>query len=660
MAGPSPGHYCVPRQKCPFEIEEITMTSLYPAASAVRRTARALLLGTIFSTALTAAAHAETLTVTDIAGQDGAVYTLKVPTVTVVDGNLSEPAIRTLFSSTPTGALGDLATLTAKSISIPEISFSIVVPGAETTPTVITYRDLELTDVTDGVAASATLGGAEMSGAENFAATFDEMSTSHFDIGSLLAFYGLTAKTGSTEMKPVYSDFHFAGGTLSADLFSCDIGAVTTGTYSARPLKHSMAELSAIVEQLQAADKAGSQPSPDAVGTLIGYYTDMLTAFTTEPMTFDGFDCTGKNEKGADVSVSSGTITVGGFQPGIYPPISLNDFAVAVADDGKVKLGNLTWKQMDLNGPIKVLQTPGIVFDEAWFTANWRKLIPAIDGLSASDVTYDVPSPDAAGARNTGTFGNFDVTLGNYINGIPAAISLALDGSEMPLPPELANGPAAPALAARNITSINSDTHVKLHWDDAAKAIVVDELLLDTADLGRVAITGTIGNATADLFSDTDTTALAAAMGLTVQSVTMDLEDRGFYDLMLQMTAAESGQPLSTSRTALAGMAQGMTLAVLGNDADSLAAVAEIGKFLGGQNSRLTLTITSKDAAGISLADFSALETNPAALAGRVTIAATASGDPVPVAEVAPAAADDTATDTEQEKLDLKAAAPTK
>ena len=62
-------------------------------------------------------------------------------------------------------------------------------------------------------------------------------------------------------------------------------------------------------------------------------------------------------------------------------------------------------------------------------------------------------------------------------------------------------------------------------------------------------------------------------MGLTVQNVTIDLEDRGFYDLMLQMTAAESGQPLPATRTALSGMAQGMTLAVLGTDATALAAV---------------------------------------------------------------------------------------
>ena len=494
------------------------MTSSYPAARAVRRTARALLLGTIFSTGVAAAANAETLSVTDIATQDGAVYTLKVPAVTVVDGNLSEPAIRTLFSSTPTGALGDLATLTAKSITIPEISFSIVVPGSETTPTVITYRDLELTDVTNGVATSATLGGAEVTGAENLVATFDEMSTGRFDIGGLLAFYGLTAKTGATEMKPIYSDFHFAGGKLSSDLFSCDIGAASTGTFSARPLRHTMAELATITEQLQAAEKASTPPSPEAVGTLIGYYTDMLTAFSSEPMTFDGFSCTGKDDKGAEVNVSTGTITVGGFQPGVYPAFAINDFNIDVLGDGQISLGNFTWKQMDLNGPIKALQVPGIVFDEAWFAANWRKLIPAIDGLSASDVTYDVPSPEAEGTRNTGVFGNFDITLGNYINGIPAAISMALDGSEMPLPPELANGPAAPLLAARDITAINIDTHVKLHWDDATKTIAVDELLLDTADFGRVAITGTIGNATADLFSDSDTTALTAAMGLTVQT----------------------------------------------------------------------------------------------------------------------------------------------
>jgi hypothetical protein len=630
------------------------------SASTGLHLAAVLLLGTTFATA----AHAETLTVRDIEVPGAALYDLQIPSVEVTDGNLTEAEIRDLFRIDSVDDLGKWAGITAKSLKIPAITMKYSVPGETPFKQTITYRDIELTDVVDGVATATQVAGAEIDAAQGMTMSFGRMSSGRFDIGALLAFYGIGGKAvvPGTDMKQVYADFRFEGGSFkvgsgTSAILSCDFGAATAGKFLARPLKTSLAELEATVLRVQEEQKAdpSAMPDPADVKSLVGYYTDLLTAFTSEPMQFDGFECSGSDpDTSKPFKVSSGAIKVAGFQPGIYPDISLDGFNIeGGADEGFVRFGNFTWKRMDLNGPIAALENAPRL-DENWFTANWRKLVPAMDGLSIADVSFDVPDSSTPGARSKGAASLFDITLGQYVNGLPSEIAVALDGATLPLPPELSTGPTAAELAARGITEITSDTRVKLHWDKPSQTIVVDEILSDADRLFRIAIKGTIGNASADLFDEDENKAVAAGMGLTVKELTVDLEDRGFYGLMLALSAAESKQPLQATRTAISGMVQGMTLAILGSDQSSLAAVGELGKFLSGASSKVSITLTARDGVGLSLADFEKLEKDPTVLAGKVTVSAVASGDPVP-AVVAPAPAEGASLD--DQKRDLKAPA---
>src|SRR6478735_6947158 len=88
------------------------------------RPMRALLLGSVFAGFAVTGASAETLSITGITqGAATGPYELSVPSVEVVDGNINEGAVRGLFTGAP-GALDALATLDAKSVTIPEIKVS--------------------------------------------------------------------------------------------------------------------------------------------------------------------------------------------------------------------------------------------------------------------------------------------------------------------------------------------------------------------------------------------------------------------------------------------------------------------------------------------------------------------------------------------------------
>ncbi|RYE44222.1 MAG: hypothetical protein EOP24_24650 [Hyphomicrobiales bacterium] len=615
------------------------------------RPMRALLLGSVFAGFAVTGASAETLSVTGITqGAATGPYELSVPSVEVVDGNINEGAVRGLFTGAP-GALDALATLDAKSVTIPEIkvSYPSYVEGAG--PSVITYRDITLTDVADGVAASAHVGGADFSGAESVTGTFGEMSVGRFDLAALLGFYGLAAAPAAgTEMKEVYADFKFSGGSLKGgDAFSCEFGTGELGSFSARPLKQNFTEINALIVQADAAQKAGTEVAPETVDKLVRFYADMFTAFSSTPMTFNGFTCSGKDDKGNPLAVASGPITVGGFEPAIYPAISLDDFDMTVENDGFLKFGNFTWKKMDFTAAIAAIEA-ATKLDEAYFTANWRKLVPALDGMSLADFSIDVPDPEASGKRITGTLGAFDATLGNYVNGIPADIALSLSNFILPITADMTDLPVADLLA-RGVDKLDISLGTKLAWDQASSTIKVDDVLIDMGALGRVNLSGTFGNATQSLFADNTDEATMAAMLLTLRNVTIEVEDRGIGSLAFAAGAKDAGQSEAAFRTAVAGMAQGMTLAFLGNTTEALTAAQQLGTFLSGA-SHLKLTITAKDEAGIGLADLAAAETNPAALAGKLNVVAEASGEPVELPVL-----DTPAPSSQDEKRDLKAPA---
>jgi hypothetical protein len=621
------------------------------------RPAHTLLLATAISGFAATGAFAETLSVTDIVPAEGP-YGLSVPTVEIVDGNLNEGSVRGLFTGAP-GSLEPLGTLTAKSVTIPELSFSykIDVEGAE--PATFTYRDLVLNDVVDGVAASATIGSADFSGAEGVTGEFGAMSVGRFDLGGMLGFYGLTTTaTASTEMKEIYRDFTFTGGSLSgADLFTCTFGPAEMGSFSARPLKENMLEIQSLLLEAEAAQTAGTPVPPEDVKRIALFYTDLLTAFSSTPMTFDGLDCSGKDETGKPMVFSMGTITVGGFEPARYPEFSFDDLNIDVEGDGHVNFGNFTWKKMDFSTAIAAVEA-AVTLDEAFFEQNWRQLVPAMDGLSLADLDVDTPNPDKPGERIQGTIGSFDATLGNYINGIPANIALSLGNFVLPLTADMTDLPVADLLA-RGIDELDISLGTSLVWDQATSTIKADNVTIDLGSLGKITLSGTFGNATEALFGSDNDAALMAAMMITIKDLTVDVEDRGIGSILVATGARDAGQPEEAFRTAVAGMAQGMTLAFLGNTTEALTAAQQLGTFLQGA-SHLKLTITSKDEAGIGLSDLAAAETNPTALAGKLNVVAVADGEPVvlPLVEESPAEEGDEPDESVQDqKRDLKAPA---
>lgn len=583
------------------------------------------LLGSVSWSGLAVAA---TLTVTDIATSSAEGFELRVSSVEAVDANIDEAGIRALFSRPFPDSATTLAVLDAAAIRVPEMTIIYEGPGEDGQPvrSEITYRDLELLNVREGVAASARIDSTEIatSGSAGATVTLGTISTDLLNIGGILGFYGLTPDR-SDEIRPIYENFAIEGGTVTSEAVTCTLGRASAERFSARPLDGTFTELMNVTAELAAAENDDTPPSPEAIAAIVDFYADFLTALESSPAIIEGFSCEGSDTDDKKLSFSVGPATVGGFAPGIYPEISLKDIAVE-AEDGSFHIGSFIWKSMDMRAPLDKLASADGAFDEAWFSTNWRELIPGIEGFSIADLVIDVPAAEPDEPRVQGEIASIDVSLDDYVNGIPSTIDSSGSGMVFPLPPT----EDAAVLRALGFETLSVGYGIKAHWNRDEQTIAIDRLSFSGDQLGTITLSGTLANAGEELFSSREEVAAAAALTLTATELTVEIENAGGLPLLIAAAAAEEKQEPESFHVAIAGMAQALPLALLGGTPEALELSTALGAFMNGTPA-LRVTLTAVDPRGIGLPELLAAQEDPGVLRGKFTIAAEAAGEPVPL-----------------------------
>lgn len=544
-----------------------------------------------------------------------------IPTIEAVDSNVDDATLRAIFSGNVVENADALAGLSATSITIPEITMSTTTTiEGEVTEATVTFSDLVLSDIADGVAATVTLAGMTADAGDDGSADFGALSASSLNIGGLLGMYGLV-DSGQTELQTIYTDFSFEGGTFEAPEVSCTMGAMSAAEFKARPFKYSFAEIMALGEALEAS--GDEQPSPEVLGKALRMYVDLFTAFESSPAEFGGFDCSGVDDEGRDMTFTVAGMSMEGMRPGIYPTISLDGLDIEVEGDGSVQVGNITFKEMDLSAPIAAIEGAPEAIDEAWLTANARALIPAFAGFSFSDVAVDVPDPETEGARIQASVGAFDLTLSKYLNGIPTDVLTSGSNIVIQLP-ETSDDPQLQQLIALGVTSVDAGFTVDASWNEADDTIAVDEVSVTGANLATVKLAGTIANATKEIFGLDEDVALMASMGVAISQLKLDVTDDGLSDIILASVAAEQGSDPATMRPVFAGLAEGTVVGMLAGAAEAQKVGAALNAFISGKAKYLTIEMTAKEPPGLGMMDFMAAEEDPTVLIGKVTIDASA------------------------------------
>jgi len=578
--------------------------------------AAVLSFGAVPAAGLVNAAAEETTTTSS----SGFTTNLSIPTITAVDSSMDETALRDALSGGFMKHVDEIAKLSATSISIPEITLNMTVTGGDTPVTsTMTYQDIVLSNIKNGVAESASVGSAETTSATG-SFKFGKMSTSTLDFGGILAFYSLVPNGSPDQsMKTLYKDFSFEGGTLTGPKANCTFGKVSAAEFDARPLKVSFATMMEASQKMEAAK--GGTPPAEAVATFVTFMTDIFQAFKSTPVNLDGLNCSGTGDDGKPFELKIGGITMDGYAPGIYPAISVKDLSISSGPDG-ISVAAATFKATDLSAPIKTVESEAQNLNKDWFDKNYRKLIPAFGGFSLSGVVMDIPDSEKPGQRIKANIADFDLTLSDYLNGIPTKISTRASGVEVPLPAESSDDNVK-MLLALGITKVNLGYELTAGWDKASQTIKVDKVSVSGADLGSFALAAVIGNAAEQLFDVDPAVEQAAAMGVTVKSITLNAADAGLGDKLVPMLAAQQGADPATFRTQMAGVAEGAALQMLGSTDAARQLGTAVGDFISGKAKSLMISIVPKDPNGISVPQLMQASNDPTALTTAVDITGT-------------------------------------
>ncbi|MGJ8527344.1 hypothetical protein [Maritalea sp.] len=564
-------------------------------------------------------------------------FSLDVGAIDVVESNVDAETIRSIISGELVENAQALAGLTAKSIFIPEIkvTYNVEVDG-EATDSVFTFKNIALTNVKNGIAQTAsmeTIDGtikppkgsldAELISDmddDKVKFSFGQSTITQFNLGALLNAYGLITPS-SNEMVRVYQDYIVAGGTLDAGPLHCDIGKYQSGEYRARAMKVSYPELMVLATEMETNDN----PSPDQIVKFLDFYADMLYAFESSPVTFDGLTCAGEKD-GTAVDIKMGETVMGAMGNGVYPEISISDLEVKVSGEDNVdfKLGNFTVKQIDFAPTVAAYRAIEDIsaLDKDWFEENFRTFIPAFDGFSMSGFFADVPDGDS-GEQVVVEIENFDVSLHNYVNGIPADISLSAAGLKVDLPKN-SGEKSVKQLRDLGLERINVGYDVTLNWDEATQVINVARLMFTGEKLGTVDVSGQLVGASKELFATDPQMAMIAALGLGIKELDMNLDNQGFLDIALAQAAAEQGAPVDAFQTQISALAKGMIVGLLGGVDQAVDLGDAVSGFLSGDAKKVNIKVTSKSASGVGAPQVMALQSDPTKVLELVDIQSSA------------------------------------
>jgi hypothetical protein len=542
-------------------------------------------------------------------------FKMTIPTVQVVNSSIDESTLRAILSGDLASHADELATLKATSIRVPEVRMEYALPAPDGTlqQSTTTLRDIRLNKVTNGIAQAVIIGGADTV-SNNGTAKFGKISAEDFDIGRMLAFAGLVKGDPTGPRRTVYRKLMTSGGTVVSPEASCTFGPYSVDRVSLRPLKTSFQEAFALLER-NAKEK---DLSPEDSVTLLAFAADVVDAIETSPFKIGALACKGVDDKGKPIEVSLGGIDVGAFARARYPEIVVRDLDIKVEGDGELSLGEFRFKGFDLSGTLATLKQAEGKIDAQWIEENYRLLLPTFDGFALSKFAMDIPDPDKPGERVKAAIAKFDLTLTDYLNGIPTDVSTSASHIVVDLPEDTSDDNIK-LLLAYGLKKFDLGFDVGVKWDEKANEIRLDRFNISGADMGSVAGAVVVGGAVRDLFSTDLLTQAASALTLTFKSAKVNVKDAGLANIIMRAAAADAGKDVETLREAAASFTKGSIRLFLGPAANASKVADAIADFVNGKRS-LSVTAKSKDEEGVPLVEFPKLRSDPEALLDKFDI----------------------------------------
>jgi hypothetical protein len=528
----------------------------------------------------------------------GATYDVKRIDLSGVTSTRAE--IEALFSSASSEPLMHrLTKINAKQITIPHIiGTQQIVRDTHS----IEYRNVVLNDIVGDRIASVTADSSVTEikapeGSQTY--TSGRMTIAEVDLAALANVFETKAENASAPLVRIYGSFSIDNVEISdrKDGVSFKFARLSGRDFRARPTKDSWGGTAALLTEL--AEKDGS--SKENSGRVAALFGDLMGAFDMGLVEATGIEI---KPKAKDSSGRIGRIAYTG-STGSQPA----DFRMEGMEfgdrDNRVKIDAISLTGFSIAPTLEGLRGLQGKSPDQFDQATIRSLIPTLGTLRISGVDLDVLSNEEAKGnkpeRVQFALGKWEVTADKPVNGIPTNIRIEQSDVAVKLP-QNSDDEFIRELFALGYKSLDAASLVAATWNEAASEIALKEASVQAQDMGSVHLTGLIGNATKDLFSAENGTALAAAIGAKAKSVDLVIEDKGLLSRYLAKAAKQQKTSPESLRRLYASAAPTVIASMIGESEQARTLGQAVARFIT-KPGKLTINAQPKNPSGFGLMD---------------------------------------------------------
>jgi hypothetical protein len=478
-------------------------------------------------------------------------------------------------------------------------------PG-ETAPFLTIYKNYSVESTTQNLGPAVTVNFGRVSGSG-----FQLRPGTTPAMGRITSLFELAAASQAAQAN---------GGKAAGEKIKEPDGATLAGYLALwEDLRMGMVEARDINVTISATDPTGKPAMPAKAGDLpkgnASFRIARMAFADTGEAATSGFWLEGLSGKASEAPKGSakavetefglGKLAVSGFSSA--PSLAalrealLSDAIPARADDGKGKAAPVNPPELD-----------------------FMRMIPKLGTIQLSDLSFVSPQiaqrasgPSAAPVNVA--LRNAEFTVRAQENGIPSDLRMALEDLAAPIPANEASSKPLTDLGYKNVTM---SSRIDLGWNRERNEITVRDASLDGLDMLKFALSGTIGNATRELFSGDTALAQVAALGATVRSLDMRLQNLGLFDRLLTQEARKAKTDTDSLRREWGSIAAIALPSILGDSEAARTITAAVARFVARPRT-LIVSAKARGANGVGLADMIAVS-DPKALLDKIDVKASA------------------------------------
>jgi hypothetical protein len=349
-----------------------------------------------------------------------------------------------------------------------------------------------------------------------------------------------------------------------------------------------------------------------------------MASFEIGEGTFDTIRITGKETKPEEAF--SAQIRKTSLNGGAKARFALEGITVTAADGtfalGKVEMGG-DMLSLTMLGADKAIRDRASVAKPG--DEELRTLIKTqFSKRPLSDITFTMEgmNGDFPATKNKPEAGriNFDMKraaflIGNFVALTPTKVDYALEGINVPMPKDSKDATII-TLRAMGIERLGLSARVAAAWAEAGEKLSFQEISMDVAQLARLAITGEMTAVPRAFFEDPQRN-WPSAMGATINSLTVDIENKGGLAKLVDVVAKEQKKSGEQLRNEFANIAPLVIAGMLAGHPDNGKIAQAVSNFIRNLNG-LNLKVTPAGPNGIVLTDLALAGKNPAEFAQKL------------------------------------------